>query len=406
MQKYMTRFNLGFVVLLVTSILSLTIIYASTSLSAAAYQDLNQTSLNNSCTPTSSNVLSNPGFESGNNNWAFFTNGKGSFSTEGPAFQCNSAAKLTITQTGNNMQFYQSNFSLKANTNYRLSFSAKSSTGDDLRVFLHQHKAPNTSYGLATNAVKLSTDWQTFNFDFKTTGFSGTTSDTRLRFWFTRLAQNGDIYWIDDVVLEEVGGSPPPPPPTATPGSAPNPTATPISGGGGGGKNELLVFDWNKIVTEKERGFPSDQPPMANGDWTKPVNFAEGKLYYRAEIRSQPVAQNMKLQFCFWQEKNGDKFALETCGSQGSVRGISGNVVTWSENIQDMWKKGNKPLEWQRARFRNGLAIKNSSGLPVSNYNNWNWNGENPKLWYPLNMRFTVVVVAKGATFSGWNNYK
>ena len=41
----------------------------------------------------------------------------------------------------------------------------------------------------------------------------------------------------------------------------------------------------------------------------------------------------------------------------------------------------------------------------MSNYNGWNWNGEDPTEWYPLDMRYTVVVVAKGATFSGWGNY-
>ena len=213
MKKYMTRLNLSFLVLLVTSILGIAIIYTSTSQSALAYQDSTQTGLNNAsaCTPAANNVLSNPGFESGKNNWTFFTNGKGSFSAEGPAIQCNLAAKLTFTQTGKNMQFYQNNFSLKANTKYRLSFSAKSNTGDDLRVYVQKHKAPNTNYGLKTNTINLSTDWKTFTLDFTTSGFSGTTSDTRLRFWFTRLAKNGDIYWIDDVVLQEVGGAPPPP---------------------------------------------------------------------------------------------------------------------------------------------------------------------------------------------------
>jgi hypothetical protein len=39
----------------------------------------------------------------------------------------------------------------------------------------------------------------------------------------------------------------------------------------------------------------------------------------------------------------------------------------------------------------------------VSDNNNWNWAGENPDEWYPLDLRFTVVVVAKGSTFSGWD---
>ncbi len=199
-----------------------------------------------------------------------------------------------------------------------------------------------------------------------------------------------------------------PPPATATPVTPPTavPTATntPVSGGGGG-KTELLVFDWNGPVTQANRGFPYDQPPIANGDWTSPVNYAEGTLYFRVQVRSQPVAQDMRIQFCFWQAKNGYNFELETCGQTANVRGVPGTVVTWSAEISKMWKRLNNPLEWDRPRYRNGAAIKNTAGEPVSDYNGWNWNGENPAQWYPLDMRYTVVVVAKGATFSGWDNY-
>lgn len=62
-------------------------------------------------------------------------------------------------------------------------------------------------------------------------------------------------------------------------------------------------------------------------------------------------------------------------------------------------------MDWSRPRQRYGLAIKDSRGKLVSDYNNWRWNGANPKQWYPLDMCFTVVVVAKGAKFSGWQNY-
>jgi hypothetical protein len=361
------------------------------------------------CSTNAANILANPSFENGKTNWSFFTNGSGNYSATGPAVHCDIAARLTFNTVGTNMQFYQQGFSLKAATKYRLSFSAFSNNGRDLKVYLHKHKSPNTNYGLNNQAFNLSNSWQQHSVEFTTTSFSGTTTDTRLRFWFVGNAKNGDIYWIDNVVLEQIGGSSPPPAtstpvgvPTSTP--APKPTATPSSGGGGGG-GELLVFDWNKVVTESNKGFPFDQPPKANGDWTKPVNYAQGTLYYRVEIFSQPVAQNMRLQFCFWQAKNGYNFELEMCGPQKDVRGTPGTVATWSVAVNNMWKKDGKSIEWDRARFRNGVAIKNSSGKPVSNYNGWNWNGEDPKKWYPLNMRFTVVVVAKGGTFSGWQNY-
>ena len=70
-----------------------------------------------------------------------------------------------------------------------------------------------------------------------------------------------------------------------------------------------------------------------------------------------------------------------------------------------MWKKNGRALDWAKPRDRNGVAIKNMQGKPVSPYSGWNWNGENPAQWYPMNMRFTVVIVRQGQTFSGWNNY-
>ena len=78
---------------------------------------------------------------------------------------------------------------------------------------------------------------------------------------------------------------------------------------------------------------------------------------------------------------------------------------SWSRNVANMTQVSAKPIEWMRPRQRYGVAIKNSQGLPVSDYNGWKWNGENPNNWYPMDLRFTVVVVQAGKTFSGWQNY-
>jgi hypothetical protein len=165
----------------------------------------------------------------------------------------------------------------------------------------------------------------------------------------------------------------------------------------------LLVFDWNEEVTRADRGFPRDDPPMesANGNWVTPINYAEGTLHLRAEIRSQPVAQTNRLQFCIWQYS----FTLETCSSLRTVEGTPGNVVTWSQPINNMWKLNGTPMDWANPRQRYGVAIKNAAGLPVSNFSGWEWHGEDPDLWYPLDMRFTVVVVPQGGTFAGWDSF-
>ncbi len=182
-----------------------------------------------------------------------------------------------------------------------------------------------------------------------------------------------------------------------TPTFTPTPTATPLPG------EELLVFDWNRVVEKSEGGFAVDIPPIANGNWTTPINFAQGTLHFRAEIRSQRVPQpHMRLGFCFWQRIKGVDH--ENCNGS-PVPGTPGTVVTWSVPVTDMWKKEGRPINWAVPRGRNGFAIRNRANLPVSNKQGWNWNGEDPDEWYPLDLRFTVVVAEKGAGFSGWDNY-
>ncbi len=63
------------------------------------------------------------------------------------------------------------------------------------------------------------------------------------------------------------------------------------------------------------------------------------------------------------------------------------------------------PVDWSLPRARNGFAVRNGKNDPVSDKQGWNWSGEDPDAWYPLDVRFTVVVVEKGAGFSGWEDY-
>ena len=175
---------------------------------------------------------------------------------------------------------------------------------------------------------------------------------------------------------------------------------------------ELLMFDWNTVVTEANHGFPRDLPPMvsANGDWTSPVNYATGTFYLRAEIKSggQPVPQTMRFNFCIWQKDlvTGNNFGLEECVHlSSSLVGNVGNELTWTGQVDSMAQISDDPLDWTRIRHAYGIAIKNTAKNPVSDYLGWDWFGEDPTEWYPLDVRFTVVVVPNGQTFSGWGNY-
>ncbi|MEZ4685561.1 MAG: carbohydrate binding domain-containing protein [Bacteroidia bacterium] len=72
------------------------------------------------------------------------------------AYQCSKAAEVSISTTGSNMQLYQRNISLQPNTQYTLSFAAKSNTGHDLRAYLHEHTSGSTNYGISGQTFNLT----------------------------------------------------------------------------------------------------------------------------------------------------------------------------------------------------------------------------------------------------------
>ena len=169
---------------------------------------------------------------------------------------------------------------------------------------------------------------------------------------------------------------------------------------------EMLIFDWNKPVAKSDGGFAQYKPLSAtkypNGNWLSPVNWVNGTIYFRAKVFSIPKNQSsMKLGFCFWQNK--PKFG-EECSKNISVPGVAGTERRWSQTLKSFNKINGAAINWALPRWKAGFVVRGPNG-PVSPKAGMNWGGQNPAHWYPMNMRFTVVIVAKGQTFSGWNNY-
>lgn len=158
------------------------------------------------CSAAPENVLGNPSFESGTDFWRFYTDGKGSFTSVSPGYECDRAAQVTIQTQGSNVQLYQYGFLLEPNSRYRLSFAAYSNSGNDLSLFLHPHSGGG-NYGLNGHRVDLTSAWQAFAVEFVTTGFSQPTNNVRLRFWLAPFDATGDRYGVDAVRLEKVADS-------------------------------------------------------------------------------------------------------------------------------------------------------------------------------------------------------
>jgi uncharacterized repeat protein (TIGR01451 family) len=148
------------------------------------------------------NLLMNPGFESGSDPWGFFTNGAGGFSVIND-WDNNNVGQVQIASPEMNIQLYQYNLTLEANTKYRLTFWAYSNSGHDVAVALLKHGPPYTNFGLY-QVFNLTTTWQTFVAEFTTSGFTGTVNDGRLMLWMAPYGAAGDRYFFDDVVIAKV----------------------------------------------------------------------------------------------------------------------------------------------------------------------------------------------------------
>ena len=187
------------------------------------------------CATSADNLVQNPGFESGDEGWRFYTDGKGAMAVVTSAFECDHALQVTLNRAGKNVQLYQHNLALQPDTDYQLEFAAKSSRGQDLAVYLHDHVS-GKNYGLADYQVDVTQEWSQFVVRFHTSSAGSMLRNGRLRFWLAPYDQDGDEFWIDAVMLRTVAAvNQPAPLPTYTPlpgdpgpgGGDPLPTATP-----------------------------------------------------------------------------------------------------------------------------------------------------------------------------------
>lgn len=171
--------------------------------------------------------------------------------------------------------------------------------------------------------------------------------------------------------------------------------------------NEMLVFDWNKPVMKSHGGFaeykPLGQyPQFPNGNWLSPINWTNGTLYFRVKVLSIPQNQpKMKLGFCYWQ--SAPKYG-EECTKNYALAGVPGNEGRWSQSFQSLSIINKSPINWALPRWKAGFVVRNGK-TPVSGKLNFNWAGQNPDNWYPMNIHYTVVLVAQGGGAPNWTQY-
>ena len=117
----------------------------------------------------------------------------------------------------------------------------------------------------------------------------------------------------------------------------------------------------------------------------------------------------------FWNNLVDSPNKEELWDNPKSVSGGAGSVAQATTVLHDFvqWEKG-IDLHEAYNLLRLGISIHDTdrvSGVsgdttvssPAWGYGDEPWNHR--ALWFPMQMRLTIVAVAQGATFSGWDNW-
>lgn len=139
--------------------------------------------------------------------------------------------------------------------------------------------------------------------------------------------------------------------------------------------------------------FPAGVPT----NWTAPVNYRNGRIYARLEVFTKPSTRSVRYQICLFQDEHtSDKHACMTTRTFSTI-----GLYNWDQDMDRVWQV-NK-LDFTRALLDQMLVVKDGSGNPVDDRYGFGgkWDGSPDfSLYYPMDVRFTAIVVAQGAAFA------
>jgi hypothetical protein len=154
---------------------------------------------------------------------------------------------------------------------------------------------------------------------------------------------------------------------------------------------------------------------MSTTSWKSPNDFENGHIHLRFQVVEQPTDSAFTIQFGIWQDLDKEGGGSETVSSRFKVDGGAGTYVEADLGTPSTWwqKRPDTPVDYNRPEDFHRLGIvlwkHDPPCLPMAQ--GWSNNSqcpdpENEALnFFPMNAKVTVVAVAAGHTFSGWDNY-
>ena len=169
---------------------------------------------------------------------------------------------------------------------------------------------------------------------------------------------------------------------------------------------EFLVYDEVRTFTDSENGFHYFQYEVgAPSNWRSPDDYYGGTWYFRYQILDVPSNTNYQLSTCIWSDWVNSSNFKETCSGQALINSAEGSYFHES-SPSNWWKKDGVPVDFSKPNniHQLGVVLWTENLCNVSPWVSPNCWGERSK-FLPMRIRVTIVAVANGTSFSGWQNY-
>ncbi len=138
-------------------------------------------------------------------------------------------------------------------------------------------------------------------------------------------------------------------------------------------------------------------PAGIQQNWQTPVDYAGGVVYQRLEVSVKPSSETVTYQLCL--VPNDDISIKPACSRAGGLEFSEAGVYTFAQPLSEFYQYSN--VDWSRGISNLMVILRDQNGNPIDTV----FSRERERdldLYYPMNVRYSVVVVPLGGAFVGW----
>ncbi len=139
--------------------------------------------------------------------------------------------------------------------------------------------------------------------------------------------------------------------------------------------------------TTKDSHYRVQPTPETPANWQSPVDYTQGSVHVRLQVKTKPSATPTRYQICFEMKQN------YCCTDQAPVYTTTG-VYEWDTDVEKLWRPG--PVDFTKGIVDSALILKDTNNVKPAPENV----GEaTSALYMPSDVAVTVTLVSSGAVF-------